>query len=212
MTPKPSRREQVHARILEVCETLFRARGFEASSIDDIAAGADISRQTFFNYFSGKDAVLSALAVAWLGRQAALPQLDPASAGSRSVLGEARRFVLAQAQAIEADRDFMTLVIFHAGPAAPRGGSGGADSRRQRSDSARDIFSGLAEILRAGQASGEVRSGVDPLRLAEVYVSAVLMTIQLWLLEPAPGGESLERRVNTAVDVLEGGLRAGQGR
>ena len=210
MTPRQSRRELVHARILEVCETLFRGRGFEATSIDDIAAGAEISRQTFFNYFSGKDAVLSALAVAWLGRQAGLPRLDPADARSWSVLGEARRYVLAQARAIEADRDFMTLVIFHAGPGAPRGGSGGADGRRQRSDTARDIFSGVARILGAGQATGEVRSGVDPLRMAEVYVSAVLMTIQLGLLEPASGGESLESRVNAAVNVLEGGLRAGE--
>ena len=37
---------------------LFNERGFEAVSIDEIAAAADVSRTTFFNYFSGKEAVV----------------------------------------------------------------------------------------------------------------------------------------------------------
>ena len=37
---------------------LFNERGFDAVSIDEIAAAAEISRTTFFNYFSGKEAVV----------------------------------------------------------------------------------------------------------------------------------------------------------
>jgi AcrR family transcriptional regulator len=37
---------------------LFDAQGFEAVSIEQIAAAADVSRATFFNYFASKEAVV----------------------------------------------------------------------------------------------------------------------------------------------------------
>ncbi|MEQ1781695.1 MAG: TetR family transcriptional regulator, partial [Hyphomonadaceae bacterium] len=114
MTLRDDKRVRVRGDILQVCETLFRRQGFEATSIDDIAAGAAISRQTFFNYFPGKDAVVTELAIAWLKGQAHLPSpeaLGKATKAGKSVLAEARRFVVEQARAIEADRAFMALVI-----------------------------------------------------------------------------------------------------
>lgn len=201
---RQSNHARVHARILEVCETLFRARGFEATGVDDIAGAAEISRQTFFNYFAGKEAVLTELAIAWLKRQADLPAVGADLQAGVSVLDEARRWVSAQARAIEADRDFMALVVVRAG----RTLAGGVDSRSRRGELGQEVLGAVAGIFRAGQSAGELRADVDPLRLAEVYVSAMLMTVRLWLLGEDRDGESLEARVNTAIDILEGGLRA----
>ena len=121
MMLREARRVQVRGDILRVCEKMFRAWGFDRTSIDDIAAAAGISRQTFFNYFPGKDAVVAELAVEWLQRQGELPKLD-GGAGKKSVLAGARAYVAMQARAIEADRKFMALVIAHAGPFAAAGG------------------------------------------------------------------------------------------
>ena len=204
MSLRQDKRARVHARILGVCEALFRARGFDGTSIDDIAAAAEISRQTFFNYFNGKDAALNELALAWLTRQADLPTLDGPPPDGRSVLDAARHWVSAQARAIEADRDFMALVVVRTGRAL----ASGPEPRSPGGQIGRSIFLSVAEIFRAGQASGEVRGDIDPLRLAEVYVSAMLMTVRLWLIEGDAQGESLEARVNLTIDLLEGGLRA----
>ncbi len=203
MALRDDKRVRVRGEILQVCETLFRKHGFEATSIDDIAAGAAISRQTFFNYFPGKDAVVTELAIAWLKGQADLPSpeaLAKAVGAGKSVLAEARRFVSAQARAIEADRTFMALVIAHA---APIGAGGDA-----RAEQGQNIFLGVAAIIRAGQASGEIHAGLDPVRAAEVYVSAMLMTVRLWLLGDWAKSDTLVKRVNAAIDVLEGGLKA----
>ena len=206
MTLRDDKRIRVRGEILEVCEGLFRRQGFEATSIDDIAAGAAISRQTFFNYFAGKDAVVTELAIAWLRGQADLPSaeaLAKAVGAGKSVLAEARRFVTAQARAIEADRKFMALVVAYAAPF----GAGG-DTRTQQAVEGRNIFLGVAAIMRAGQASGEIAAGLDPMRLAEVYVSAMLMTVRLWLLGDWAKSDTLVKRVNATIDVLEGGLKA----
>ena len=204
MMLREAKRVQVRGEILRVCEKMFRARGVDATSVEEIAAAAGVSRQTFFNYFPGKYAVVAELALEWLKRQGELPRLE-GGAGKKSVLAGARKYVSAQARAIEADRKFMTLVITHAGPFAA---SGGVEARGRQAELGRSIFLGVAQVMRAGQASGEIRAGIDPKRAAEVYVSAMLMTVRLWLADPAAKKESLEARMNAAIDVLEGGLKA----
>lgn len=56
-------RQAVHAEVARTAMSLFLERGFEATTIDDIAAAAGISRRTFFRYFGTKeDIVLGDLA------------------------------------------------------------------------------------------------------------------------------------------------------
>ncbi len=56
------KRAQTRARIIDGALKLFVRRGFEAVTLDDIAAAAGISRRTFFHYFESKED----LAFAWL--------------------------------------------------------------------------------------------------------------------------------------------------
>jgi mycofactocin system transcriptional regulator len=52
--PKPQSIEAIEKVALE----LFRARGFEETPVEDIAAAAGISRRTFFRYFGSKNDIL----------------------------------------------------------------------------------------------------------------------------------------------------------
>ncbi|MEV8546480.1 TetR family transcriptional regulator [Streptomyces sp. NPDC051572] len=52
------KRRETRQRIAEVGMRLFLDNGFDATTLDMIAAAADISRRTFFAYFDSKDAVL----------------------------------------------------------------------------------------------------------------------------------------------------------
>ncbi len=52
------KRRETLQRITDTAIRLFGANGYEATTIDAIAAGAGISRRTFFHYFKGKDDIL----------------------------------------------------------------------------------------------------------------------------------------------------------
>jgi AcrR family transcriptional regulator len=54
------KRQQTRERLTQVAMALFLERGFEATTLDDIAAAADISRRGFFHYFASKEDVVFA--------------------------------------------------------------------------------------------------------------------------------------------------------
>lgn len=54
------KRQQTRERLTRVAMALFLDRGFEATTLDDIAAAADVSRRSFFHYFGSKEDVVFA--------------------------------------------------------------------------------------------------------------------------------------------------------
>jgi len=64
-------REATRARIISAARTVFASQKFHFSTVDDIAAGARVSRATFYNHFRGKEEVLGAIIM-----QEHLPSID----------------------------------------------------------------------------------------------------------------------------------------
>lgn len=54
------KRRDTLQRIAQTGLELFMAKGYEETTLDDIAAAAGISRRTFFHYFKSKDEILLA--------------------------------------------------------------------------------------------------------------------------------------------------------
>jgi TetR/AcrR family transcriptional regulator, cholesterol catabolism regulator len=56
------KKQAVSQRIREAALELFREKGYEAATVEEIAERADVAKGTFFNHFPRKDALLEALA------------------------------------------------------------------------------------------------------------------------------------------------------
>ncbi len=75
------KRELVRDEIARVAWDLFGSQGYEATTVDEIARAAGVSRRTFFRYFSSKEDVVvgtsDALAEAILAAFARRPRREP---------------------------------------------------------------------------------------------------------------------------------------
>ena len=56
------KRRETHSRIQEAARALFVARGYDGTTLEDIADAANLSRRTLFHYFKSKDDILMSMA------------------------------------------------------------------------------------------------------------------------------------------------------
>jgi AcrR family transcriptional regulator len=83
------KRRQTRERITDAAMTLFLERGFEAATVDDIAALADVSKRTFFDYFPTKEDVVFAWQEAFGEALAAAIAARPTDEALTKTVGEA---------------------------------------------------------------------------------------------------------------------------
>ena len=75
------KRRETLQRIADVGLKLFLSKGFEATTVDEIAAAADISRRTFFYYFDSKDDILLSRVTAY-AEAVRIAAIENAAAGT----------------------------------------------------------------------------------------------------------------------------------
>jgi AcrR family transcriptional regulator len=92
------KRRETRERLTRAAMALFLERGFEATTLDDIAAAADISRRSFFHYFESKEDVV----FAWQEEStAALIAAVAARPASESMLSAAENAISAMVRQLE---------------------------------------------------------------------------------------------------------------
>jgi AcrR family transcriptional regulator len=195
--PEVSRRERkkdvTRQLIFMEAVRLFREKGFEATTVDDICARADVAKGTFFNYFPRKESVLGYLIEKhWLESggeiQAILDSDQPVRHKVQAI------FRLA-ATVHEEDRELSRFVLQE------------LSSRMFGPTEAHHVrwHDMIHELIREGQARGEVGSAVDP-ETAEAVLSGVFMaSLFHWVCLPEhrlPLREELRARLDLVFDGL----------
>ncbi|MGY1709229.1 helix-turn-helix domain-containing protein [Geodermatophilus sp. SYSU D00758] len=65
------KRTRTREHVRDTADRLFTERGFEAVTVAEVAATADVAVQTVFNHFPGKEALFSADRTPWVAGPAA---------------------------------------------------------------------------------------------------------------------------------------------
>lgn len=79
------KKEKTHGALVDAARRLFLTKGFEGTTVDEIAAAAEVSQRTFFRYFPTKEAVVFSEHGARLSRLRALLNRQDRTSGYASV-------------------------------------------------------------------------------------------------------------------------------
>jgi len=189
------KKAKVREAIIRAAVDLFERRGFELTTIDEIAARAEVSSRTFFRYFPSKDAVMFPYHEAYIERFRGLLR-DHRAAGSP--METLRRSLGAMADTYMAARDeHLRLQRIIASSPALMARSIPADAQWE------------AAIEKAWRADS-LGSAKDGMR-ARLVAGAVMGVINAVMARWYEGGcrEDLRKLGASALDLLERGIGDG---
>ncbi|CAG4902459.1 TetR/AcrR family transcriptional regulator [Paraburkholderia gardini] len=156
---------------------LFEAHGYEAVTMEQIAATADVAKGTLYNHFPVKEAVLAH----WLHLELATnlatlhDQLETRPGFAKGAL-----FVLDHsADWCETYPDYLAPYLRFRFLSIGTEPSSSRDSEQPG-----DIADTFDWLIRRGQTSGEIRDDLDPGRLAIAFHHLYLGSMLRWLADP----------------------------
>lgn len=191
MHEEPSRRErkkeETRHRIFHAAIDLFRERGFERTTIDDITEKADVAKGTFFNYFPRKEAVLGYLSEE---RLMAIEENAPALfAEDRNAREKLLDVYLMAAAAYEEDQELARYVLVEMMRRSFRPNEEGALRWHAISET----------LLRQGQERGEIRADLPTQRAEALLTGTYIATLFQW----AFCGDSIARQLHPCFQLQE---------
>lgn len=189
------KKERTRRDIYEAAMALFRQRGYDAVTVEEITEAADVARATFFLHFASKSALVAEFNRLLVARLEAHLAAQPAAAAEDRI----RQVVAFGIREWGANATVMRQMVrdFYGQPALPRA----------MEEANEDIVTLVADIVREGQARGEFRPGCDPLLVAASLVSVWCTITVKWSADESGATDPVELH-RQFLDLILGGLKA----
>jgi AcrR family transcriptional regulator len=160
------RKQESRGRILAAAFELFRRRGVEATTIEEICERADVAPRTFFNHFPKRDDMVRALAGERLR-------------GLRDVLEGRSRAGRPTPEVLVALFDDVADWLEASGPAYRElvGAMLAVSTGVERTG---ELHTAFLAVLKAGVARGEVTERHDPAVLADIVAGSLVAVLLNW--------------------------------
>lgn len=193
--------EMTRATLLKVALGVFSAQGYAATTLEDIARAAGVTRGAIYWHFGGKAELYNTLVREYTARGTAVVQEVVAQGGT--LLEILRRIFEQQLALVEDDaevRALIELALFKT-EQTPELEAG----RRFQLEAGQAMLAHLTEAIRHGIETGEIRSDLQPDDVARAFLALQNGVIQLWLLSSQ--SFSLKSSAVALADILMSGIQ-----
>jgi AcrR family transcriptional regulator len=182
------RRRELHQSILATAAELFARDGYDATTVEKIAAAADIAPATFFNHFRSKEDVLREVGQDVFSRFRRL--VDTQLARDVSSIERLHGFAARSAELVRRAPE-MTRRVLMAVLRTSRPGEAGAELASMQAD--------FVRLLERGREARDIPDDLDVALCAEILVSVVIGAMTHWINDPA---YPLESRMRETLSLL----------
>lgn len=202
----PGRRERKRGKTLDHLAStafrLFEANGYEAVTMEQIAAAADVAKGTLYNHFAVKEALLAH----WIHAELALhiEQLAEEIDHRKGFAQQMQLVLDASTKWCEMHRHYLPHYLRFRFIAIDAGAIDNRDAGHS------DIIHAFEAAITKGMQAGEIRDDLPAAHLASLFHYLHLAALMRWLTLP---GLRLEDEYAAAVDLFLNGARrvVGQG-
>ena len=194
--------EITREQLLKKALALFSKKGYAATTLQDIATEAEVTRGAIYWHFGSKAELYNTLIREYSERGNLIVQQAAAEGGS--LLDILRRVFVRQLALVETSREMravMELQLFKTGPVPEL-----AEGRQQQIEAGVGLIEMLTGIMEQGIAAGLLRPDVSAEDMARAYLAFQNGLIQLWLT--TPDKFSLQERADSFATIFMVGIQA----
>jgi AcrR family transcriptional regulator len=196
---RENKREATRQEILTAAKELFQTKGFDATSIDDIGAAADVAKGTFYYHFDSKEALLSTLHQSVL--QKATDEANEKIANGAPPLQILFSLLAEIGQWTEANPEFTRVMLTQHAMQFTHGGT--PDNCPVSNTQDHHGFVGLIkELVLQAQQAKEIRNDITVEEVHRIVMPVIMATRSMWLLHRE--GSLVERQERSMQLLLEG--------
>ncbi len=190
------KKAQQRRRITETAVELFREKGYEHTTVEEIVRRVEISQPTFYNYFSSKEAVLREVALALLARWArrVRAQLEV----DQPTEDKLRLMYKRMAQGMSDDKALWRAIVIADALSPFR------DEQQREAEAELQHF--LVELLEEGQRRGEITRDFSARELVASLIPMQINRCMAWGVD-MPRPHELEARLMAGLDFFLRGAR-----
>lgn len=202
MKKTPAAAAETRSDILKAALTVFSQRGYSATTLEQVARAAGVTRGAVYWHFANKTALYQALLQTYSGQAGTIMQQAAAAGGS--FIDICRRILVQLLTSLAEDKELravMELSLF----------------KTEQSDELQDVVTNqtaatnalivqLAAIMQQGVALGALRAECDPYDIARGFLAYQQGIFYLWLVDPT--SFSLRDRATALADLFIKGIQA----
>ncbi len=191
---------RTRARLLKAALSVFASRGYAATTLEDIALQAGVTRGAIYWHFQNKAELYDCLLVEYSARGNAIVGQAISEGGNfRDIL---KRILVRLLSAFEDDPELgsaMALALFTTDTSPEL-----AAARQRQLEAGRGLLDGIADAMLMGVAAGELRPDIDTMQMARAFMAMQNGAVSLWLADP--GSFSLKNAAGPLAEIFVSGI------